>query len=104
LAGASGESAEAESRWEDFLREHPWDPSAALALASLRTERGVTDRRTLELASRAVRFGGGREARLQLSQVYAARGEDALATKALRALDRSPGEPPKTETPQGARP
>lgn len=104
LTTAAGRTSEAESRWEEFLREHPWDPSAALALARLRSQRGLSGTRTLELASRAERFGGGREARLLLSQVYAARGEQDLAAKLLRDLDRAPSAPLEMEIPRGTSP
>jgi tetratricopeptide (TPR) repeat protein len=65
----SGRSREAEERWEALLREHPWSADAALQLAALRLARGADARRTLELAQRARRFGGGQEAEKLLARV-----------------------------------
>jgi tetratricopeptide (TPR) repeat protein len=69
LAADSGRSREAEERWEALLREHPWSADAALQLTALRLARGADARRTLELAQRARRFGGGQEAEKLLARV-----------------------------------
>ncbi len=60
--------AEAEARLRTLLVEHPYDSKAALMLAKLRLQRGVRDDRTIELAKRAVRFGGGEEANVILER------------------------------------
>jgi tetratricopeptide (TPR) repeat protein len=57
-----GRGDEAEARLEDRLEGHPFDGRAALRLAELGAERGAEAERTLALARRAVRFGGGPEA------------------------------------------
>ena len=54
--------AKPSSGWRLLLEEHPYDAGAARALAELRLARGENDERTLELARRAVAFGGGVEA------------------------------------------
>jgi tetratricopeptide (TPR) repeat protein len=73
---------EAETRWEELLRERPWDTGAAMALAKLRIEREADLDRTLELAQRAVLFRGGPSAHSLLAQVYELRGEVELAAAA----------------------
>jgi tetratricopeptide (TPR) repeat protein len=61
--------AEAEQKLEALLREVPYDAAAARALAELRVARGNSDERTVELARRAVEFGGGAEASALLEQI-----------------------------------
>ena len=78
---------EAETRWEEFLREHPWDARAAIALATLRLDREADLDRSLELAQRAVRFRGGPAAKSLLAQVYEQRGEAELAAEVRRDLE-----------------
>ncbi len=69
LLEASGRSGEAEERLTALLRNHPYDAAAARALAELRLERGAADERTLELAKRAVAFGGGAEAEALVERI-----------------------------------
>lgn len=69
LLARLGRPEAAEQRLEDLLDEYPFDAKAALALAGLRLERGAERDRTLELARRAVRFGGGPEAKALLERV-----------------------------------
>jgi len=52
----------AEQRLESLLERDPYDGGAAFALAELLERRGAKAERTLMLARRAVRFGGGPEA------------------------------------------
>jgi len=91
---ASGQARAAEERFEALLREHPYDSGTAADLTALQLERGVATERTLELANRAVRFGGGADALDLLSRVHAARNEPERATEAAeraRALrERQP--------------
>jgi tetratricopeptide (TPR) repeat protein len=58
-----GRVEDAESEWLGLLRDRPYDAEAALRVARLRAERDADSEPTLELARRAVRFGGGPEAR-----------------------------------------
>jgi tetratricopeptide (TPR) repeat protein len=62
---------EAEQRLRDLLTKYPYDARAAAQLAELQLERDEATPQTVELARRAVRFGGGAEA-------------DALLERALR--------------------
>jgi tetratricopeptide (TPR) repeat protein len=73
-----GRSGEAEERLAALLREHPYDADAARDLAELRLGRGARDERTIELAKRAVAFGGGAEAKALLERVEP-RAEPAAA-------------------------
>ncbi len=66
---------DAEPRLEALLRDRPYDADAARALAELRVARGVTDDRTVELARRAVTFGGGADAAAFLERINARVGE-----------------------------
>jgi tetratricopeptide (TPR) repeat protein len=68
LLVALGRSGEAEERLAVLLREHPYDADAARELAELRLGRGARDERTLELAKRAVTFGGGADAKALLER------------------------------------
>jgi tetratricopeptide (TPR) repeat protein len=69
LLAALQRPADAEQRLEDLLREVPYDAAAARALAELRFARGNADERTVELARRAVAFGGGADATAFLERV-----------------------------------
>jgi len=71
LLVALGRPADAEQRLIALLREHPYDAAAARSLAELRLARGADDERTLELARRAVAFGGGPDAEAFLERVSA---------------------------------
>jgi tetratricopeptide (TPR) repeat protein len=75
-----GESAE--RLLEAVLDRVPYDREAALGLARMRLARGVHDERTLELATRAGRFGAGPPAYDLLQRVHVARGESAEAERA----------------------
>jgi tetratricopeptide (TPR) repeat protein len=66
---ALGRSGEAEDRLAALLLEHPYDAAALRALAELRLARGEKDDRTVELARRAVVFGGGAEAEKLLERI-----------------------------------
>lgn len=79
---AAGRPAEAEQRLETLLKEHPYDAAAAEQLVELQLARGIAGERTLELARRAVRFGGGADALDLLSRVYAQRNEPERASQA----------------------
>lgn len=68
---ASERQEAAEQRLDQLLAVHPYDGEAAALLAELRLSRGVVTDRTLELANRAVRFGGGEQASELLSRVQA---------------------------------
>jgi tetratricopeptide (TPR) repeat protein len=70
-------SADAEQKLEDLLREVPYDAPAARTLAGLRVARGNSDERTVELARRAVAFGGGPEATAFLQKIAPRGGADA---------------------------
>ena len=92
LLVALGRSGEAEERLAALLREHPYDAAAARALAELRLARGAQDERTLELARRAVAFGGGAEAEALLERISrrdAERAPDASATERLLGAHRA---------------
>ena len=104
LAAAASRTEEAEERWEEFLREYPWEANAAMALIELRLDREAELDRTLELAQRAVRFRGGPAAQSLLARVYEVRGEPELAAEArqpVKEKDASPvdGAPPVDEAP-----
>lgn len=94
-----GRQQEAERRFLELLREHPWDGAAALALAQLRLARGAADATTLELGERAILFGAGEEASQVLIKIHEARGESERASEIARAVET--GEPisPKSATP-----
>jgi len=78
---ALGKQEEAIVRLDALLLEHPTETSAALELAQLDLDRGISTPRTLERARRAVRFGGGVDALELLSRVHAERGEPELAAR-----------------------
>jgi tetratricopeptide (TPR) repeat protein len=69
-----GRPEEAEKRLERLLERDPYDGRAALRLAQLRVQRGAEAERTLALAQRAVRFGGGPEAKALLVRVSGSSG------------------------------
>ncbi len=85
---ARGRSPEAEERLEDLLRRHPFDAAGAARSVELRLARDVADERTLELARRAVRFGGRADALDLLSRVYERRGDPERARKAAEDAKR----------------
>jgi tetratricopeptide (TPR) repeat protein len=66
---ALGRRGDAETKLSDLLRDQPTDGEAARSLAELRLARGTNDERTLDLARRAVAFGGGAEAKALLERV-----------------------------------
>jgi tetratricopeptide (TPR) repeat protein len=85
---AAGRPREAEARLDQLLTRRAYDGDAAAMLVGLRLDRQETGDETLELANRAVRFGGGPEALDLLSRVHTARGETDLAVQAAgRAQD-----------------
>jgi len=86
LVAAASRTDEAEARWEEFLREYPWEANAAMALVRLRLDREAELDRTLELAQRAVRFRGGPAAQSLLVRVYEVRGEPDLAAEVRRPV------------------
>jgi tetratricopeptide (TPR) repeat protein len=69
-----GRRDEGEARLGQLLREYPYDPQAAIALAELRQARGAERDVTEELARRAVRFGGGPAAQELLERIKAEHG------------------------------
>jgi tetratricopeptide (TPR) repeat protein len=69
-----GRREAAEARLEDRLDRNPFDGRAALRLAELRAERGAEVERTLALARRAARFGGGPGAQELLDRLGRPRG------------------------------
>jgi len=77
-----GRREEAERRLAELLREHPYDAVAAARLAELLLAREADTDRTLELARRAARFGGGPGAYELLARVHQQRGEPELASEA----------------------
>jgi tetratricopeptide (TPR) repeat protein len=69
LLAALKRPVDAEAKLEALLNEVPYDAQAARALAELRVARGNSDERTVELAQRAVDFGGGAEASALLQRI-----------------------------------
>jgi tetratricopeptide (TPR) repeat protein len=83
---ASGEREKAEARLAEILEQQPWNADAARELAGLQLAGGPATERTLELAQRAVRFGGGAPALDLLARVHEQRNEpDQAADAAARA-------------------
>lgn len=76
-----GRSDEAILRLEQALGEDIYSPKAALTLATIRLESGDSSERTLALAERAVRFGGGLPALDLLARTHRARGNVERATE-----------------------
>ena len=66
---AAGRQVEAEARLSTLLREVPWSAPAALALARLQSDRESGTSEALQMAQRAVRFGGGPEAKALLDHI-----------------------------------
>ncbi len=90
---ASGQPQAAEARLAALLEEEPWNADAAGELAEHQLANGAPTERTLELAQRAVRFGGGAEALELLSRVHERRNEPERAADAAsraRALREKP--------------
>jgi len=79
---ALGREAAAEERLARLLERDPTAADAAAALADIHLARGLASERTLELAGRAVRFGGGPEALDRLARVHRQRGEPEPAAEA----------------------
>lgn len=79
LLETMGKHEEAEKVLGRVLEDHPYDAGAARALAELRLGRGVKDGHTLELARRAVQFGGGDDAKAFFEKVKA-EAKDGAAT------------------------
>jgi tetratricopeptide (TPR) repeat protein len=91
---ARGRARAAEERLEALLEDHPYEGGAAAQLAELHLARGLGTDRTLELAQRAVRFGGGADALELLSRVHRQRDEPERASRAAaraRALREKRG-------------
>jgi tetratricopeptide (TPR) repeat protein len=84
LLSGAGRSEQAEVRLESLLWEKPHNADAAREIVRLRLERGAGgEPRTLELAQRGTRFGGGgAEAYDVLARVFEARGEQDRADAA----------------------
>jgi tetratricopeptide (TPR) repeat protein len=80
LLASLGRPEEAEKRLEGLLERDPYDGRAALRLAELRAKRGAEPERTLALARRAVRFGGGPDAKALLVRVSGSESAPDLAT------------------------
>ncbi len=70
-----GRGVEAEKRLTEFMAEHQFDAAASQMLAELLVERDAAGDRALDLARRALRFGGGEDALNLLVQIHEARGE-----------------------------
>lgn len=85
--GRAGELERSERRWEALLREKPEHAGAAVALAESRLSRGDYGERTLELASRAIRFRGGIKALRTLARVHRLRGEEEQAEELTKRAD-----------------
>lgn len=90
---ASGKREAAQARLEKLLAQEPWSADAARELALLQLDAGPPTERTLELARRAVRFGGGAPALELLARVHEGRNEPEQAADAAaraRALREKP--------------
>jgi tetratricopeptide (TPR) repeat protein len=79
---ALGRGEEAEARLEASLIQHPTDAEAAETLARLRSARGESSERTLELANRAVLMGRGPDALDLVSHIYEQRNDPERAQRA----------------------
>ena len=79
---ALGRTDEAEERLNNLLSEVQFEGRAAALLAELHLARGSASDRTLDLAKRTVRFGGGVEDFNLLARVHDARDEPELAKEA----------------------
>jgi len=78
---ALGRVAEAEALVDELMKEHQFDWEAAGLLAELRFERGDSGDRTLDLARRAIRFGGAEPALNLLLRIHESRGESEEAKR-----------------------
>jgi hypothetical protein len=78
-----GRAAEARSRLEALLREHPFEIETLLRLAELRASDGAGRDVAIDLARRAQRFGGDPAAQQLL---------DELGAEAAAAPSMDPGE------------
>jgi len=101
LAAQRGDAADAEKRWAALLVEHPWNAEAAQALTEIRLARKQSDARTVDLAERAVMFGGGPPAYALLVRVHEARGETERAQAIARAMEEGKPIPPRNPPPTG---
>jgi tetratricopeptide (TPR) repeat protein len=80
---AIGQQRAAEERLEALLHDHPYDADASMRIVELRLEGGAAEtEQTLELAERAVRFGGGADALDLLERVHRRRNELVRASEA----------------------
>jgi tetratricopeptide (TPR) repeat protein len=79
---ALGRKSEAEERLNNLLSQVQFEGRAAALLAELHLGREWASDRTLDLAKRTVRFGGGVEGLELLARVHDARNEPELAKKA----------------------
>ncbi|MFK7898130.1 MAG: tetratricopeptide repeat protein [Myxococcota bacterium] len=89
LLQSAGRADEATEILEALLREMPHHAEAALRLTRQHLADGVHNDRTLELASRAVRFRGGRPALEMLADVHTKRGETAEAERVRAQLKKA---------------
>jgi len=102
LEGA-GRLEAAQIQWDEHLREHPWDKTAALAWNRLRLANGQHDDLTLQLAERAVLFQGGPEAQKRLIETHRARGEEERVRELEQAMkERKPLAPLRVSPIDGA--
>jgi tetratricopeptide (TPR) repeat protein len=95
VAKTEGSGPEVEKRWIELLKEHPWDAKAAQALAEMRSARNELGEATLDLAERAVMFGGGESAQTLLVHVHEARGEKERAQQVAQAFKEGKPIPPR---------
>lgn len=72
LLAEAGRTEDAEATLKRLLDKHPYVHEAASRLAALRVARGAEPTKTLELARRAVFFGGGAEAEAFLATLVEA--------------------------------
>ena len=79
---AAGGGDGIETRLESLRDLEPFNGEVSRMLAELRLGRSQTDAETLDLARRAVRFGGGIDELELLARVHAARNETELAREA----------------------
>ena len=91
LAASEGRAQEAKERLEELLREHPYDSETAIELSLLSLAESKKNPSALELAGRALRFGGGKRARDLLVKIHRGRGEEELAAR-YESADETPEE------------
>jgi len=82
---------EARQRLGALLEVHPFSAEAAAELVEIDLEWGRVSAETLEMAKRAVRFGGGVSAYERLARVQAALGQAAEAEQTLARAERLRG-------------